>query len=186
MIVNLSWAELKNLEQIKKLGLQYIDEGTDYKIWISENGDTYQTFISKTDTPNSDQIDFETNYKSISNSKRKSVSPGFYAEQYKNVSLYERKTNLTNDDFSEIISITPETGKVFYITDILFTATEDGELKTTINGYEVGYAYYGKRQLFKLEKGTPFVLPGGYTLSVSFKPDISGAKATVNFGGYKI
>ena len=62
-----TWDELKTLVSIKSLRLQYeymTDNIERYVVWASENSDTY---ISKFTAASADGIDFEANYKIVSN-----------------------------------------------------------------------------------------------------------------------
>lgn len=69
MIIEKTWTELKALIATKKLRLQCCEQEKKYFLWAAENGDTYQGYIRKEETPTvgSDQEDFEDNYKSACN-----------------------------------------------------------------------------------------------------------------------
>ena len=183
---HLDWERFKIQLINKGFYINYIEkklEGkTLYEVFVIDRQIMWSTFLNN----EFDILEFENNYKEIANKKIENYSTLFYAEQFKNIALYQKELNLSNEDFTEIINVVPEEGKVAYLTDILFSATEDGELRIKLNGYEVGYAYYGKRRFVDLNRQVPFVIPGGYILSFEFKPNVSGANAVINIGGYKI
>jgi len=58
-----SWSELKAHTSEKTLAMQYEDYPKWYRVWAAENGMMYMCDIEKTDPANTDQTDFETNYK---------------------------------------------------------------------------------------------------------------------------
>lgn len=59
-----TWSELKSLAAAKVAVLQYEDQTDQYRVWFSENGDSYFTFI---DIPSADATDFDDNYKASAN-----------------------------------------------------------------------------------------------------------------------
>jgi len=58
-----SWTDFKTLISSKCLPMQYIVDGSYYKIWADEDNDTYLCMIDITDPAGTDQEDFEDNYK---------------------------------------------------------------------------------------------------------------------------
>ena len=62
-----SWTDIKNIITLKNLPLQFHDFGEEYYVWASENGDRYGVNIDKTTPRNTNQIDFEDNYKDDAN-----------------------------------------------------------------------------------------------------------------------
>jgi len=72
MQIYLEWDSLKTMAESKKLVLQFIESAVKYVIWAQEGHDEYEVEIYKSTPANADQIDFETNYKTIINT---SISP---------------------------------------------------------------------------------------------------------------
>ena len=69
MNIGMNWTNLKSIVSSKTLSLQY-DEGwweDSYKVFAIDGLIAYVVRIFKTDPRNADQIDFEDNYKSLSN-----------------------------------------------------------------------------------------------------------------------
>jgi len=66
--IQLSWTDLKNVVANKNLSLQYYTTDTNfYHIWIEEGHTTYECRIKIDIPPNSDQQDFEDNFKIAAN-----------------------------------------------------------------------------------------------------------------------
>ena len=63
MEYKVTWAELKSISSDRNLLLQYLDKDNKYTIWVINNGIFTYTDIKKESPINSDQTDFETNYK---------------------------------------------------------------------------------------------------------------------------
>jgi hypothetical protein len=65
---NISWNSIKTISNNKNISIQYTeDDVSKYNLCLPDSGLVYVSFIEKTDPPNVDQVDFETNFKSISN-----------------------------------------------------------------------------------------------------------------------
>ena len=68
MLRQYNWTDFKAIAiTAKALDLQFRETTERYYVWAMEQITEYATEVEKTATPNADQIDFETNYKSISN-----------------------------------------------------------------------------------------------------------------------
>jgi hypothetical protein len=69
MEISLNWTEFKQIAITNKhINPQYQDKGYGYFIWGAELCIIYTCNVDKTDPRNADQIDFEDNYKTDSNS----------------------------------------------------------------------------------------------------------------------
>lgn len=62
-----SWSDIKDLHVKKNIPIQYEDQDESYFVWFAECGDTYYCDIKKTTPKNTDQEDFEDNYKDGAN-----------------------------------------------------------------------------------------------------------------------
>lgn len=69
MEINLDWSEYKGVIDSKHIPVQYVEQGGFYNIWAIDGVTNYRTVIQKiTPTPtDSDQEDFENNYKGDAN-----------------------------------------------------------------------------------------------------------------------
>lgn len=67
MEIKKTWSELKSLLSLKKGSIQYETKYEQYKIWFTDNNETYFTRIEITDPAGTDQADFENNYKANAN-----------------------------------------------------------------------------------------------------------------------
>lgn len=77
ILINLSWTTFKATVASKAMAVQYDDDGTVYTIFAIDNPIVYQVTLYKGTVPDSptwnqaqndsDKLDFETNYKSLSN-----------------------------------------------------------------------------------------------------------------------
>ena len=67
--MQITWEILKNLAQAKQLNIQFTEEDERYTVYFIENGITRFCYIFKTTPRNSDQEDFEDNFKADSNKK---------------------------------------------------------------------------------------------------------------------
>lgn len=66
-MIQLSWTELKNQAVLRKSGLHYVERDTYYKIFLVDGNFCAETILKKTDPANTDQQDFEDNYKDEAN-----------------------------------------------------------------------------------------------------------------------
>ena len=62
-----NWSEFKDFCNTRKLSIQYYEDSNNYWLCVVDGWLKLTTVISKLDPANSDLVDFETNYKSISN-----------------------------------------------------------------------------------------------------------------------
>lgn len=67
MILELTWAELKTILNIKPIPFLYFDKDSNYFIYAGDGPIAYSCVIPKEDTPSSVQTDFENNYKDSGN-----------------------------------------------------------------------------------------------------------------------
>ena len=67
MNIDVTWTNLKSLVSSKNLYLQYTESSVEYNIWVSEEDTKYFTVIHIDNPANTDQADFEDNYKSGAN-----------------------------------------------------------------------------------------------------------------------
>lgn len=65
----LGWSEFKNFITSNELGYKIIELDKDYKLVAKDDWFEAICYIQKTDPVNADQLDFETNYKSLGNKK---------------------------------------------------------------------------------------------------------------------
>jgi hypothetical protein len=69
-IVKVNWTDFKNTYNTFETPMSSLESTDSYDIWMYVNGREYNTIIPKTIPVNSDQTDFETNYKtSVANTK---------------------------------------------------------------------------------------------------------------------
>lgn len=80
LIIN-SWSDFKTLAITKQLGLQYIEFPTRYDIYINEGVLVWKIILTKDE--GTDVVDFETNYKALSN--RPSYFLGQFRNKYRNI-----------------------------------------------------------------------------------------------------
>ena len=66
--INVDWDTFKNYKDGRHIPIQYVEFEKSYQLRIGDDFFKLETFIKKTDPANLDQTDFETNYKSDSNS----------------------------------------------------------------------------------------------------------------------
>jgi len=71
-----TWTEFKTLAIAKQLGLQYIEFPTRYDIYLNEGVLVWSISLIKDEQ--ADVVDFETNYKALSN------KPSFFLGQFRN------------------------------------------------------------------------------------------------------
>lgn len=62
-----SWEQFKNIIEKKKINIQYQEKENEYNIFISEGNIIWSYLLFKTTPVNSDQEDFENNYKNNAN-----------------------------------------------------------------------------------------------------------------------
>lgn len=67
--IELSWAELKTIQQSIGGSFRYVDQTENYLIWLVDQGVLVSCEIPKTSPAGTDQSDFETNFKDDANSK---------------------------------------------------------------------------------------------------------------------
>jgi len=70
-MIHITWSEFKNQLVLRKSTINYFDKLTYYRLVMNDGNFSAFTIIQKTSPANSDQTDFETNYKSlITNNKQ--------------------------------------------------------------------------------------------------------------------
>lgn len=66
-MIKVTWAQLKALRDSKSLNLQFINQTTEYLVFLVDNGFSLYTLIPITSPANSDQTDFQNNYLAAAN-----------------------------------------------------------------------------------------------------------------------
>lgn len=66
-ILNVDWAEMKLFVDVRSTSVQYIEFDSKYILKAFDGPFNLDCLINKTDPPNPDQLDFETNYKPSAN-----------------------------------------------------------------------------------------------------------------------
>jgi len=69
MEIFLNWTELKSISTLKTCNLQYVNRGSNYFVFIADDGINYTVTIDITNPRNADQIDFEDNYQINANKR---------------------------------------------------------------------------------------------------------------------
>jgi hypothetical protein len=86
-----TWTALKSLSISKNIGFQYIDEDRMYRVFLPDVNIIFGAEVLKgTD----DCIDFETNYKSLSNRNVSQLSTPFASKIFGNKKLFARNTGI--------------------------------------------------------------------------------------------
>lgn len=112
-VVNVSWDELKNFINNKVTSLQYVTLNNGYYINAIENSFVVQCFIPITNPVNSEQEDFETNYKFKGNKSLLGQNPPFSAKTLPDGSKIFRRiigiTSQVQDEPTNIDFVVPFT-----------------------------------------------------------------------------
>lgn len=74
-MIKCEWSSLKNLFSIKNISLQYVEDVDNYYVHLFDGPAEFMSQIAKTDPKNTDQIDFETNYRANCNGRLVDPSP---------------------------------------------------------------------------------------------------------------
>lgn len=182
MEIKTTWTDLKALVTAKTLNFQYRDDSANYYVFAQEGVVVYSTVIKKESPANSDQTDFEANYKPTANAGLQALPVSgtfsFTPAKYK-PALAQSITefSLSSSD-QTLLSVTAE-GQVDYI--YFRFSKKEVDLGVFVDGVE---AYRIDLEVFKddlelesgLEKGSPIgVDDGGKMFMERFIPPVDFA-----------
>ena len=66
-LIKVTWTQFKATYNLFTTPITYLEETEQYDIWMYVNGREYNCILAKTSPASADQIDFETNFKALSN-----------------------------------------------------------------------------------------------------------------------
>jgi len=136
-----SWTDFKSLISIKSGVMQYQTQGSDYVIWFMEGNIRYTHAISITSPANTDQTDFENNYKDDCN------KPVFIGEDEIIHELVLRDTDDHISNVSDNRGAIPKTVVIYNETDQDITVQLQGDRDSDFD--------------VAMDMGNPFVIDAG-------------------------
>ena len=181
-VIDTTWPALKAFVDGKGSSIQYLDDGSNYYLYAVDGAFAVSTIITKDSPPSSNQTDFETNYKTLSNQKIKVLSSATDSTgtastpiQYDNFLPLNFGAAITSPSFPAIkplLSYIVPTGKTLQIFGY--------NAKTAATST---YMFLGTRKVFWNYVAVALATPAAPTLTAK---TITGSGLTVGIYRYKI
>lgn len=101
------------------------------------------------------------------------------------------KTGLVNginvaDGWTVILSFTVPSNLNFLLSEIIFSATQQGTMRIKANSDTILYLFIEAYNPINIDKGVPPKISPGTVMTLEYKPNSDGANASGLIGGFKI
>lgn len=108
----------------------------------------------------------------------------YYAEQDRSFENNAYVADVDTGSWTTILSKTLPVNRIYFLTDINFTASENGAIRMKVDTEVICNKIYGARSHMNLSRRIPIKVPGNATFKIEFKPDVDNSQATAGVAGY--